>query len=284
MNYYTHYKNLHDTIKPIRGRAEDVRPIGRRHRDWETIEMDGDVVACRLFNTHVVRYYPNGSIGVRCDSWATNLTAEFVHTHSPWQCYKRNNKLWVIVGDADGGYKHYPVPDRGELVFERGDKSWQPVGDVVIEKRVINRSRAKEARAPYQPFLEWAKTFLKMSDGWIMHETRKQVMRFSLKNGFSRGYDESEMMGLARSTEQDDWLKAMCQILWTSPDEWREAETYNYTMQWNGSTHNLTQRYTDERYRFVTLKNRLYRMIEKATDIHDTVQVSVTDKALRDIV
>ena len=48
-NYYQDFKNLHDGIKPIRGRAEDVRPIGQRRRTWETIEMEqlDDIMAGR---------------------------------------------------------------------------------------------------------------------------------------------------------------------------------------------------------------------------------------------
>ena len=175
-NYYQDFKNLYDAIKPIRGRAEDVRPIGERRRDWERVEMDGDVVACRLYNTQVVRYYPDGRIGLRCGGWSSPLTADFAHTHSPWQCFKRHNKLWVMVPTETEKYMYYPVPTEGELQFHLVGNYWSPVGDVVVEKRVVNRERAKEARAPYRPFLQWAKTFLKMSDGWIMHATRKEVI------------------------------------------------------------------------------------------------------------
>ena len=34
---YTHYKNLWESVKPIRGRSVEVRPIGERRRDWEQI-------------------------------------------------------------------------------------------------------------------------------------------------------------------------------------------------------------------------------------------------------
>ena len=75
MSNYNHYKSLYENIKPIRGRAVDVRPIGKRSRDWETIRMDGDVVECVLYRTPVVRYYPDGRIGLQSDGWATTATA-----------------------------------------------------------------------------------------------------------------------------------------------------------------------------------------------------------------
>ncbi len=43
-NYYEQYKNLHDSIIPIRGRAVEARPIGEGRRDWELIEMGKDVL------------------------------------------------------------------------------------------------------------------------------------------------------------------------------------------------------------------------------------------------
>lgn len=39
-----------------------------------------------------------------------------------------------------------------------------------------DRKKLYAARRCVMPFLAFAKTFLAMSDGWIMHETRKQVL------------------------------------------------------------------------------------------------------------
>lgn len=284
-NYYQDYKELHDSIKPIRGRAEDVRPIGARRRDWERIEMDGDVVACRLYNTQCVRYYPDGRIGVRTGSWSTPLTADFIHTHSPWQCYKRNNKLWVMVPDFKSEKNmFYPVPDNGELQFECMGVLWKPVGDVVIEKMVVNRERAKEVRAPCKPFLGWAKAFLSMSDGWIMHETRKQVMSMGA-HGFNHSMMKKEILELINSGEEN-YLTAMCHILDRRRDaiEWRVAETVKHEVDWSGQKHTFTTDYYDMRFKFQLLKGRVHRMIEANQNIYDKVQVEVTTKAMSGVV
>lgn len=34
---YKFYEEKYNKTKPIRGRSTDVRPIGERRRDWETI-------------------------------------------------------------------------------------------------------------------------------------------------------------------------------------------------------------------------------------------------------
>ena len=65
LNSYEHYEKQWKQIKPIRGRTEVIKPIGQRRRTWETIEKrDDDVYACHLYQTDVVKYYPDGSISI----------------------------------------------------------------------------------------------------------------------------------------------------------------------------------------------------------------------------
>lgn len=274
-NYYQDYKNLYDGIKPIRGRADDVRPIGARRRDHECIEMDGDVVACRLYQTQVVRYYPDGRIGVRCNGWQSPLTADFIHTHSPWQCFKRNNKLWVMVPTPTEKYMHYPIPTWEELQFRVEGNHWVPVGDVVVEKRVVNREKAKEARAPYKPFLNWAKTFMKMSDGWIMHETRKEALGVST-HGYHYTHIQREIKELMQ--DEESYLKALCHILSNPRDSLKRrlAETTTGTYDGVRGTRTYTTEYYDLQFDYKLLHGRVYRMVDAESDIYDKVQVEVT--------
>lgn len=272
-NYYKHYKNLHDSIKPIRGRAEEVRPIVKRSRDHERIEMSGDVVACRLYDTQCVRYYPDGRIGLRCNTWSTPLTAEFIHTHSPWLCVKRNKKLWVHVQTEDG-YKYYPIPDNGELQFQSVGERWAPVGDVVIQKQVINREKAKAVRAPYKPFLDWAKVFLKMSDGWIMHSTREQGAADSLDWRWRPV--TSEILERAASGDDRLYLRAMCEMLRLRGDasEWKFVRAENHRHPEKGFIMVVSE-YFDMRFSYEVLKRKLYDMIEKTQweSYYDTIRV-----------
>jgi hypothetical protein len=148
MSNYNHYKSLYESIKPIRGRAVDVRPLGKRSRDWETIRMDGDVVECVLYKTPVVRYYPDGRIGLQCDSWVTTSTAEFMYEHSPFVCRKRNHKIQVNpTGKYQEDAKYYPLPNHSETVFVlTSDNKYVPSAPLVEHKQVIDRKLAKEAR------------------------------------------------------------------------------------------------------------------------------------------
>ena len=286
--YYEQFKNLHDSIQPIRGRDIQVRPIGKRRRDWEVIEMDGDVVACRLYNTQVVRYYPDGRIGLRCDHWQTPSTAEFAHMHSPWQCFKRSGKLWAMVPNGASKYMHYPLPKDGELIFKPNENGgWEPASEVVIEKQVVNRDKAKAARAPYQPFLQWAKTFLKLSDGWIMHETRKQAIPMKDHYFWYRDFIDMDILMMAESGDDEKFLTAMCALLWDGSHalETRVAGTAQVEPRYiNGINMAYAPTYYDMRFSYDLLKSRLYRMVEKVSDIHDKVRIEATDRTLTNVV
>jgi hypothetical protein len=281
-NYYQDYKNLHDSITPIRGRAVEARPIGDRRRDWELIEMDKDVVACFLYETPVVRYYPDGRIGVQCDDWQTSSTAEFIHTHSPWQCVKRNGKLWVLVPtDCENPLVEkclfYPVPKKGELVFKPTEHGrWEPASKVVIHKQVVNRDKAKASRAPYQPFLQWAKTFMQLSDGWIMHETRKSVI--PMPDGwFSyREFSEPVILNMAKSGDDTQYLKTLCAVLCDGSNALGTRIADTATRDVGG--HKFPTTYYDMRFSYELLKSRIYRMADKVTDIYDKVPVEATHR------
>ena len=127
LHAYKYYKSLYESVKPIRGRTEECKPIGQRRRDWETIEhrVDNgqDVYSARLYNTDVVQYYPDGSIKLLPDSWFTPLTADYMHTHSPFYCYKKYNKLWVrLQGNSED--KHFPIPSDGLMLKPTDEETW----------------------------------------------------------------------------------------------------------------------------------------------------------------
>lgn len=280
-NLYEHYKKMFHDTKPIRGRDEDVRPIGNRRRDWERIEMDGDVVACRLYQTQVVRYYPDGRVGVKCDGWGTPLTAEFIHIHSPWQCFKQYNKLWVQVRVGADDHKCYPVPTKGELVFEHVDGCWRPTEAVQISKRVIDRAKSKQAREPVKGFMKWAKSFLVMSDGWLMHETRLQVQGTS-PHGWDYGTNylsDNELYEMMSSDDPEKHMLALCVMLqFRNADEKRKVgETEAKLDGINNYAHKVT--WYDTRFNYEHLRGRVDRVVKAVADVYTTVDVEVKSGA-----
>ena len=296
-NLYVYYKNLYESIKPIRGRAEEVRPIGKRRRDWELIEQNEDgAIACRLYQTQVVVYYPNGIVGIKCNTWATPLTAEFIHIHSPFKCYKKYNKLWLLVGSGNQDRADYPVPHEGEIKFHFVDGAWKPVERVMVMKRLIDRTKTKEARAPVQPFLQFAKIFLTMSDGWVMHDTRKQIggmvadkwmgttYAYNIPEGIIANpyYGQVEprrMYKYLSECPEENYLGAMCYLLHHRQDKWEDKRL--------AAIENYGERrveFYDHRFTFDTLKKIVYGMSIKACEVHRLEEVDVRDGAIHNVV
>lgn len=306
LHAYKYYQALYESVKPIRGRAEQCKPIGQRRRDWETIEHrveDGqDIYSARLYQTDVVQYYPDGAIKLVPDSWFTPLTAEFMHTHSPFYCYKRYNKLWVRIQGNDED-KHFPIATEGLMLVPQdleqqannGGYVYLPDEPVIVKQQVIDREKAKEVRAPLKPFLDWAKMFLKLSDGWIMAETKEQVStpkyeywrasydyglpEVKNSNGWGRDFYPKPMVEFLKSTDEVGYLKALC-IISESLTEEENSLHKVVTLEEN----NRQIKVMNNRYKYEAIKAKLYRAVEQTGDLYKEVEVEVGGKAITKVI
>jgi hypothetical protein len=219
-----------------------------------------------------------------------------MHEQSPFTVWKQDNKLWARVPTPDG-VKAYPIGEELTLRMvddERGDRFYQPINKVLINKRVVDRAKAKAAREPLQPFLAWCKAFLAMSDGWVMHETRKAVLGWEKRPDrdmwimpLNNIGDEALYRALTEDTvlaPEDNYLLALCRMssnVWT---EKRQAVRYEYEHAWMDKTHTFTQNFDEYRIEFDAIKRKVYSMSEKFGDIYTTVQVEPTHKAMNNTV
>lgn len=290
---YTHYKNLWESVKPIRGRSVEVRPIGERRRDWEQIVRKPMVggeysYAARLYNTDVVEYLPNGNIILRTGGWETPSTAEFIWEHSPFTAWKKNGKVWISTDEVV-----YPVGAELELHYDHNKRRHVPVNSVLIQKKVVDRAKAKDARAPVMPFLDWAKVFLKMSDGWIMHSTRKEVVTYVGLEKSSGFLYEEELVGrnakpvyerICNATP-DEYPKILCTLL-REPHaaiELRAAETTEWSVPVNNQFQTFKSHYYDMKFDFTTLKLTVYGIVSQAVDIMTVKEVQPTSRAMTNV-
>lgn len=184
---YESAKAKWESTKPIRGRAVDVRPLGKRSRDQETIvkvdlgadKPEGErwAYAAKLYNTNVVTWYPDSTMGIKVDTYHTPITAKFIHEVSPLGCAKANRKLWVWAYGTGSESIKYPVPYKDEMRMKRQvDGTWAPLEGYTPKVRRTDRKATKPLQQQVAPFLNWAKAFLSMADGAIQPETYEQVL------------------------------------------------------------------------------------------------------------
>lgn len=285
-------------IKPIRGRPVDTRPLGRRHRDWELIEKvtypDGAAYALRLYQTRCVEYMPNGDVVLRTGGWHTPSTGRFIHQYSPFWVWKQNNVLWVRCY-TDG--PAYPLPLKDAMVFRRTEGGhYAPVDKVTITKRVVDRAKAKAAREHVQPFLQWAKTFLALSDGWVMHETRKQALGWEtikdsgivyfpeVLRSKANIYNLMETLRDENQSHEATYLKllcTMCEVV--PPKDKRLSEEIRFDPK-SMYRYRLPQRFYDYQMEIKPVKGFVYRLIAAHASIHKTVEVEPTAKVQSKVV
>jgi hypothetical protein len=60
VKFYREAKQRYEEIKPIRGRSEDVRPLGKRRRDWECIVKVSDTAYAIKLLQHKCCDVPRG--------------------------------------------------------------------------------------------------------------------------------------------------------------------------------------------------------------------------------
>jgi hypothetical protein len=83
---------------------------------------------------------------------------------------------------------------------------------------------------------------------------------------------------------EDNYLLALCRMSSNMWREKRQAETHEYNHVWMDKTHTFTQHFEDYRVDFDAIKRKVYSWSEKFGDIHTTVQVEPTHKAMSNTV
>ena len=304
---YEFFKEKWEKTKPIRGRSVDVRPIDnyRRYRDWETIEkrlvrcdggVEQEVYACHLYQTDVVLYYPDGSIGLQIGSWATPTTADFMTCHSPFYICKRYNKIWVYP-NGHSVDEAYPIPEEGELRLVVGaDGSYKPDRPIKIEKVVVDRTKAKDAREKIKPFIEWAKSFNKLTDGWIMQDTREQFAKYeqSVQHNWStlkvnyglpeglvtyrwtgnvEGIHAQKAYEYLQTCDDEGWMRVYLAL--TDDKDRAEDSRLAKQIKIGDEKNNREMKLYDIKYRWETLQSQIYTMVHNAVDTTKKIEVDV---------
>ena len=139
----------------------------------------------------------------------------------------------------------------------------------------MDRQKAKEARAPVMPFLAWAKTFMAMSDGWLMHETRKEVLRWGMDEARVVSYSKREEVYKALTGgdmfPEDKYLPILFSVLCRRSD----AVATRVSEVEGGN------KYYDMQFYYEFLKKQMFKIMEEHADIYKVVQVEAGDKPIK---
>jgi hypothetical protein len=216
--------------------------------------------------------------------------------HSPFYICKRYNRIWVYpkghtVDEA------YPIPETEELRLVMGeDGSYKPDRPIKIEKVVIDRTKAKEARDKIKPFIEWAKSFNRLTDGWVMQDTREQFAKYEQKvehnwatlkvnyglpeglvtyrwTGSVEGIHAQKAYEYLQTCSDDGWMR-MYLVLTDDKDRAEESRLIKQ-VKIGGDNNNRMMKLYDVKFRWETIQSQIYNMVHNAVDTTKKIEVDV---------
>ena len=183
-----------------------------------------------------------------------------------------------------------------------GDYRWELASGLppTLPKKIVDRWAIKEKRKAIKPFLDYATTILKLSDGWVMHETMAQYKKpdDSDWTGWHVDFGLNEaMQNLIRSpkhyakqhpqyvemffnlitskdVEPTMWDRLMYAIIHRASHEGAEL-IRRESFQITGQGYQRERVYSNRKYPVNTVKKFVDFMLKKDPSVHTTMEVEL---------
>lgn len=151
-----------NNAKPIKGRAEDKRPLGER-RDVDTYSIRKnvwtDAIECVLYQTPVVKFTVEDEVIIRIDNWPSASTCQFIdRVLTSVRCNRVRGD--VVLHFADNSKAM--VPAQGELVLVQKDGRWLPKVKQTLYDYKVSRKEANAVRKTVSQFKDYLAGVVKL--------------------------------------------------------------------------------------------------------------------------
>lgn len=195
-------------VKPIRGRAEECKPLGARNKSHANIRKEGDDIVVRLYRTDIVRYQPDGTIIVNQGGHESQTTRKYLNAILPMWFGSFQGKTHTYRGTDDVGY--HILHSSTDNIFKIKPNSdphaplYHFVNPVPCVVHTKNRAKSKAVRERYAPFIRYVKNVKKLMGGRIEIKERPPL----------RYVPHGDILAFALSNEPEDQYKALAQLAW----------------------------------------------------------------------
>ena len=196
-------KDKYESTTPIRGRQEDVRPLGsnRRYTDHrivkhrKAVQEEGNPLGkwvesytARLYRTDCIEWNSDGSIEVGTGGYRSPTTQSFVNytLQNRLGTFSSINGKWYFRNYKDGMDYYVDGEDNRKLRFEPTGNmvqtnggmmdAYNVVNPVQEYKRKANRKALNALRRKYKSFIEYAGNMLSIDSGLAKDTTEKQTL------------------------------------------------------------------------------------------------------------
>jgi hypothetical protein len=154
----------YDNTKPIKGRADDPRPLGeRRYVDTYSIRKNiwTDAIECILYKTPVIKFTTEDEVIINIDNWPSASTCQFIsRVLSGVGAYRVRGE--VVLGFSGTDAKAM-LPAKGELALVRNASGgWIPKVKQTLYDYRVNRKEANAVRKSVSQFKDYISGVVKL--------------------------------------------------------------------------------------------------------------------------
>jgi len=159
---YAEAKLRYEQIKPIRGRAGDVRPLGNRKNDSyriaKRINPLSDITSyqCILYRTPVVEFKPDGDVEINMGGWVSTANRTFIERILHLSCYSKNGSSVLCLGNNAEVVLH----NTKTTVVRRLEDypfTWELVVSEPVYETQLDKKKANNVRQQYSEFEKYLK-------------------------------------------------------------------------------------------------------------------------------
>lgn len=191
--------------KPIKGRKEDVRPLGKRNRvdEYQIRKLDDGTIECVLWQDPCVIFTPDNRIGISNPFTGSQGVANFVSQVMP-------NRIDANIFDHDlvitsygkEGAGHYYMQQRtpkverassGKREYMYLDENYHFLSPKPEMSFKINRAKLKEKREQFKEFTDYARNYIKVHGiSFELHEINKYSRDFGSLDELDRRWGKGD--------------------------------------------------------------------------------------------
>lgn len=166
---YEEAKLRYEQVKPIRGRAGDVRPLGERKHDNFRIAKRVNPLSgvtsyqCILYSTPVVEFKPDGDVEIVMGGWGSVATRTFIERLLHLSCYAKNGSSVLCLGNKAEVVLHTTkttvIRRLGVYPF-----TWELISNEPMYETQLNKKKANNVRQQYSEFEKYLKAMVNLRE------------------------------------------------------------------------------------------------------------------------
>lgn len=235
-DYTEAYKKWNNT-KPMRGRSDDIRPLGeRRYVDTYSIRKNiwTEAIELVLYQTPVIKFKSDDEVVLNYGRWPSASTCQFITRVLAGVGASRVRGEVVLGFTTAEGRVIQKLGENEELVLVRSGEGrygrWQPKEIKTLFDYRINRKEANNVRKDVKQFRDYLQGMVKlMEDETVMYgQTYKRVTRTYAELAEVFGYRQGGSMQDHKVTvELTEWRRLGEKPHYTDP-ELRKKEWAGY--------------------------------------------------------